>query len=134
MHEHLPPLIQCHVTCVVEMVLLRLEYVSKTESHLPSCYHLHESKCQMSPMEKYLQTDRYVMERCATNYFCTSDSGIKLHLKLHCYEKQGLENLKYALYIMSHTVAFKYKDESWLCMRFVDPHGGNTNDFVTRRR
>ena len=60
-------------------------------------------------MEKHLQTDRYVMERCATNYFCTSDSGITLHLKLHCDEKQGLENVKYALYIMSHTVAVNIK-------------------------
>ena len=91
------------------MVLLRLEYVSKTESHLPSCYHLHESQCQMSTMEKHLLTGGYVMERCATNYFCTSGSGIKLHLKLHCDEKQGLENVNYALYIMSHTVAVNIK-------------------------
>jgi len=81
------------------MVLLNLEYISKTESHLPSWYHLHESRCQMSTVEKHLQTDRYVIERCATNYFCTCDSGITLYLKLHCDEKQGLENVKYALYI-----------------------------------
>jgi len=87
------------------MVLLSLEYVSKTES----CYHLHESQCQMNTMEKHLQTDRYVMERCATNYSCTSDNGIKLHLKLHCDEKQGLENVKHELYIMRHTVAVNIK-------------------------
>lgn len=52
-----------------------------------------------------MQTDRYVMERCATKYSCTSDSGIRLHLQLHCDEKQDLENVKHALYIMSHTVA-----------------------------
>lgn len=49
------------------------------------------------------------MERCATNYSCTSDSGIKLRLKLHCDEKQGLENVKHALYIMSHMVAVNIK-------------------------
>jgi len=63
----------------------------------------------MNTMEKHLQTDRYVMERCATNYSCTSDNGIKLHLKLHCDEKQGLENVKHELYIMRHTVAVNIK-------------------------
>ena len=28
----------------------------------------------------------------------------------------------------------KYEDASWLWMRFVDPHGRNTNDFVTGMR
>lgn len=91
------------------MVLLSLEYVSKTESHLPSCYRLHESQCQMSTMEKHLHTDSYVIERCATNYSCTGDSGIKLHPKLHLDEKQGLKNVKYALYIMTYSVAVNIK-------------------------
>lgn len=91
------------------MVILSLGYVSKTESPLPSCYHLDESQYQMSNMEKHMQTDRYVMERCATNYSCTSDIGIKLHLKLHCAEKQGLENVKRGLYIMRHMVAVNIK-------------------------
>jgi hypothetical protein len=57
-------------------------------------------------MEKHpQQTDRCVMQGCATNHSCTSDIGIKLHLKLHSDEKQGLENVKYALCIMSHPVA-----------------------------
>jgi len=79
-------------------------------------------------MEKHLETDMYVMERCATNCSCTSDNGIKLHLKLHCGEKQGLENVKHGLYIMRHMVAVNKK------MRSVDPHGRNTHDFVTIRR
>ena len=114
------------------MVLLSLEYVSETESHLPSCYILHESQCQMSTMEKHLQTDRYVMERCATNYSCTSDSGTSPETTLWWETKLGKREtwiVYYELYC-----GCKYKDDSWLCMRFVDPHGRNTDDFVTSRR
>jgi len=96
---------------------------------------VHESQCQMSTMENHLQTDRYVMERCAINYSCTSDSGIKLRLKLHCDEKQGLlGKCETCIVYYEPYCGCKYKDESWLCMRFVDPHGRNTNDFVTTRR
>jgi len=34
---------------------------------------------------------------------------VELHLKLHCDEKQSLENVKHELYITSYTVAVNIK-------------------------
>jgi hypothetical protein len=37
------------------------------------------------------------------------EAHMPCNLKLHCDEKQGLENAKYALYIMCHPVAVNIK-------------------------